>query len=189
IDRLFENVSFITFNYDRCIEHHLFHALQNYYVLSESEAAELLGSLEIHHPYGQVGDLPWQSGNRVPFGQKCSAEDLLAISRRVKTYTEQVDDPAILKKMRKMMHEAEVVVFLGFAFHPQNMEMIKPPRDSKALRVFATGRGVSDSDCEVVEQQIRRHFDKRSRSFQVHLGKNLTCFELFGEYWRSLAYS
>ena len=189
IDRLFENVSFITFNYDRCIEHYLFHALQNYYVISGSEAAELLGSLDILHPYGQVGDLPWQPDGRVPFGMECGALDLLAISQRVKTFTERVDDPDVLKKMRDLVYEAEVVVFLGFGFHPQNMELIKPPKGSSAARVFATGRGISDSDCPVVEHQIKVHFGKWQREFEVHLGKKLTCSELFGEYWRSLAYS
>lgn len=190
LDRLFENVSFISFNYDRCVEHYLFHALQNYFRISEDEAADLLNGLEIHHPYGVIGNLPWQPGGGVPFGARCNAPELLGLSQRVKTFTERVDDAEMVQKMREAMHNAEVVVFLGFGFHPQNMELIKPPRDAKTVRVFATGKGISDSDCGVVEQQIRGHFDKGARSrFQVHLGKKLTCVELFGEYWRSLAHS
>ena len=189
IDRLLENISLISFNYDRCIEHYLFYALQNYYRISEAEVAELLHSLEIHHPYGVVGDLPWQRGGSVPFGLECSPSDLLTISQRVKTFTERVDDLEMVEKMCDAMHKAEVVVFLGFGFHPQNMELIKPPMNSNVLRVFATGKGISGSDCAVVEQQIRDHFDKLEHRFQVHLGANLTCSELFGEYWRSLTYS
>lgn len=58
-----------------------------------------------------------------------------------------------------------------------------------AKRVFATGRGISDSDSAVVEGQICDHFDKLPHVLEVHLGKKLTCSELFGEYWRSLAQS
>ncbi len=64
VGNIFRNVSFITFNYDRCIEHYLFHAirvsysisqndaadrdhLRRYHVLSRKPALDLLGSLPL----------------------------------------------------------------------------------------------------------------------------------------------
>ena len=55
----FKSFALIVFNYDRCIEHFLFHSLQNYYKITGPEAAEIISNLEIHHPYGTAGDLPW----------------------------------------------------------------------------------------------------------------------------------
>jgi hypothetical protein len=58
IDNLFDNVSFISFNYDRCIEHFLLDAIKNYYVVTDQKAIELVGKINIFHPYGKVGTLP-----------------------------------------------------------------------------------------------------------------------------------
>ena len=60
-----KSVALIIFNYDRCIEHYLYHAFQNYYSMSPSESAQLLRDLEVYHPYGVVGsnsaetDISW----------------------------------------------------------------------------------------------------------------------------------
>lgn len=59
INNIFSNVSFINFNYDRCVEHFIFHAIKNYYSLSLSETQDVLELLKIIHPYGQIGKLPW----------------------------------------------------------------------------------------------------------------------------------
>jgi hypothetical protein len=55
ITQIFTNVSFITFNYDRCLEQYLFHAIKDLYRTSETETAKIMGAIEIHRPYGQVG--------------------------------------------------------------------------------------------------------------------------------------
>ena len=58
IKKRLSSVVLVIFNYDRCIEHYLYHALQNYYFMSASDVVSLLQSLEIYHPYGIVGSLP-----------------------------------------------------------------------------------------------------------------------------------
>lgn len=62
LGELLKTLCIINFNYDRCIEHFLFWAVQDLYHKSESEAAEILVGLNIFHPYGSVGVLPWQNG-------------------------------------------------------------------------------------------------------------------------------
>ena len=49
------SVALVIFNYDRCIEHFLYYALQNYYGIGIDKAASLLNHLDIYHPYGTVG--------------------------------------------------------------------------------------------------------------------------------------
>src|SRR4051794_13899814 len=58
LERRLASIALIVFNYDRCIEHYLFHALQRYYQISEADATSLLKHLAIYHPYGTVGHLP-----------------------------------------------------------------------------------------------------------------------------------
>jgi hypothetical protein len=73
ISKLLENASFITFNYDRCVEHFLVHSITNYYDAPFHEVSTLVNQVVIRHPYGITGLLPWQvqtqSVQVVPFGQ------------------------------------------------------------------------------------------------------------------------
>jgi hypothetical protein len=61
VGKLFENVSIIKFNYDRCIEHFLLYAIHDIYHLDAGRTEELLSTLKIVHPYGTIGRLPWQN--------------------------------------------------------------------------------------------------------------------------------
>jgi hypothetical protein len=69
-----KSISFVIFNYDRCVEHYIYHAIKNYYNLSDSKVSELVKNIEFQHPYGSLGPLPWQSQkNSIAFGQELSA--------------------------------------------------------------------------------------------------------------------
>jgi len=55
VDEIFNNVSIVCFNYDRCIEIFLKEALITYYKIDEIKSVDLVGRLNIIHPYGSVG--------------------------------------------------------------------------------------------------------------------------------------
>ena len=87
INKLFEGMYFITFNYDRCIEHFLFHALQNYYRIKPDEAADIMQGFKILHRYGMVGRMQWQGeGGCVPLGHLVAGkgpDDVVRLRPRV----------------------------------------------------------------------------------------------------------
>lgn len=188
IEKLFENISFITFNYDRCIETFLFHAIQDYYGVPESRAAEILSSLRISHPYGMVGALPWQTTSRdaVPFGAKFGGESLLGVSEKIKTFTERVDEQTLLDQLKQQVSNAETIVFLGFSFQDQNMDLLGISAEGVTRRVFATAYGFSSSDCDVISVGIRRMLRREDLKVQIELRNNLKCADLFGEYSKSI---
>ena len=59
LSRRLKSIALIVFNYDRCIEHFLYNSLKNYYDLKPGETGKLVNEIEIYHPYGIVGSLPW----------------------------------------------------------------------------------------------------------------------------------
>ncbi|MCH9012181.1 MAG: hypothetical protein IIA68_03840 [Proteobacteria bacterium] len=185
INQLFEGMSFITFNYDRCIEHFLFHALQNYYRIKPDEAANIMQGFKILHPYGMVGRMQWQ-GEAVgtAFGADVGGRNLLSLAGEIKTYTERIEDEEAITEMRQVVQEAETIVFLGFAFHQQNMRLIKPAPQGNAKRIFATAKGISQGDSALVTKQIKNLFGTNPR---VYLRHDLFCFGLFDEFRRSLS--
>jgi len=113
VSEIFDRVSFINFNYDRCVEHFLFHALQKLYTLPEKDAKAIVDNLNIIHPYGIVGD-----GD---FGN--TSADYVALADGIKTYTEQVGNADVMLSLGAEVARAEAMVFLGFAYHSQNMEL------------------------------------------------------------------
>jgi hypothetical protein len=54
---VFKNLTIINFNYDRRIEQFLLYALRDLFRIDSREAAELMRTLRIYHPYGVVGSL------------------------------------------------------------------------------------------------------------------------------------
>lgn len=155
----FASLSFVIFNYDRCIEHFLFHALQNFYKLPEGRAAELLKNVSFFHPYGAVGRLPWQGENSVAgFGADVGAEVLLNNARQIKTFTEGTDpESSEIVEIRKAVRDCETLLFLGFAYHRLNMDLLTPPRGvrrTKPIRNFGTAIGISDYDCKAISGEI-----------------------------------
>jgi len=120
VAEIFENVSFIIFNYDRCVEHFLENALQRLYALNDQGAISIVADLQIIHPYGQVGTL-----REVPFGASRANYDIIA--QGIKTYTEQIAAADVMEELAGEVSRAACIVFLGFAYHSQNMRLLKPP--------------------------------------------------------------
>lgn len=187
-DRL-KSVSFIIFNYDRCIEHYLYHALQNFYGLSAEEVAKLLSKVHFLHPYGSVGTLPWQGQSNVAhFGEELYPQPLLNNARKIKTFTEGTDPKSSeVCEIRDSVAKAESLLFLGFSFHKLNMKLIHPDTscfdDTSDRRNFATAFGLSNSDCTAIADEIRL---MRSSS-HAEIRNDLKCSAIFGEYTRGIS--
>lgn len=186
ISKLFENTSFITFNYDRCIEHFLVNSVANYYGVPPYEVSAVVNHVTIRHPYGVVGLLPWQvqtQGVRpVPFGRVENA-DLFDVAHQINTFTEQQEDNEKLAAIRRTVQEAEVIVFLGFAFHERNMELLSPGDRCRAKKIYLTRMGIS-SDMSIVINSIKNTLPGVSPDI---FPLNSPCAELFKEFWRGLA--
>jgi hypothetical protein len=159
---IFDSVSFIIFNYDRCIEHFLFHALQAVYAIPEGQAAEILSDLDVIHPYGVVGELlfPLGRSDGVPFGGHGldAVENYVKLSDQIRTYTEQMADGKIAGQISQRVIDAQCIVFLGFAYHSQNLNLLRPPNTMSEKPIFGTAFGMSDSDAAIVHDQLMDFF-------------------------------
>jgi len=86
------NVSFITFNYDRSLEHFLFESLR--YSFSEIPKDEIINEvkqIKIIHIYDKVAPLPWQDEQEgVEYKPKVSEGTLKTFSRNLHYYPDLV---------------------------------------------------------------------------------------------------
>lgn len=185
-EKTFENVSFVNFNYDRCIEFFMRQALMVLHGLPEQVAEDICAQLKIFHPYGTVGTLPkHQDNGGVHFGAEYV--DLIKLAARIKTYTEKMEEHETIE-IKRLIQEADTLIFLGFAFHEQNMRLISPQQGSKANRIISTAFGISVDNAEVVRQYLGNIFDSTRRRTLINhkLSKpplpNIGCAELFDKY-------
>lgn len=192
--RIFDKLHFIIFNYDRCVEQYLYYALQVYYDVTKEEAANILNRVNFYHPYGTVGRLPWQhgDGDAVAFGADPNAAELLTLSDGIRTFTESVEKDGSLSAARDAYLDCKQVLFLGFSFGKQNMQLLCKPRSEVGQyvplgrRVYGTSFGVSDDDQGVFQKRIQRSWPARHPQDSIHL-HNLTCAALFDRYSQSIA--
>ncbi|MBV8799424.1 MAG: hypothetical protein JO208_06420 [Alphaproteobacteria bacterium] len=185
-EKAFENLVLVVFNYDRCVEHFLAHALSSYYALPEIDAQQIVRSISLIHPYGTVGHLAWQQHGGLMFGAEGGGRTLLQISGQVRTFTEQMSDQNVREQIQEAMDEADNIVFLGFAFHEQNMALLKANPSRRSRKVFATALGVSASDCEAIASEVYSIYDSNRDQIRMEIRNDLKCVELFEQYWRSL---
>src|SRR4051794_22218360 len=85
VEQIFEKVSFVSFNYDRCLEYFLFHSLQSVFGINAANANSALENLTIIHPFGSVGDLSEVDFGGPPDGVN---PDIVHILKGIRTYTE-----------------------------------------------------------------------------------------------------
>jgi hypothetical protein len=187
-------VLIISFNYDRCIEHYLFHTLQIYYGINREEAAAALTHLEIFHPYGTVGKLPWQSQiDGIDFGATPHPLQLIAVSKQLQTFTEGIDElKSDIFSIRKTVANAQRIAFLGFAFHPLNLKLLfsdmkYSASDFHQNSVYATAHGISSSDIQHIKNELVRVAGFQESS--IYLRSDLMCSQIFYEYSRGLAFN
>jgi len=192
LEQRFARVAIVSFNYDRCLEHYLFHALMNYYRIGAARAASLLRHLKIYHPYGVVGKLPWmESGNGIEFGSDPKADQLVQLAKLIRTFEEGSNvEESDIERVRNVLAFASRIVFLGFAFHRANLELLFPPQihgvPARRGVVFSTGFGISDPDSGVIRDQLYELAGLKPDS--VRIAHGVKCAGLFTDYRQSLSF-
>lgn len=188
IESIFENISIICFNYDRCIEQYLSQALEHIYLISDKEAQRLVKKLKIYHPYGSVGGFPWSTGNQfdITFGKEINADKLLEQTKEIKTYSEQTDEKDTLNSIKEEVRNANTLVFLGMAYHRQNLDLLMPEGKTKVRKIYGTSMGISDSNKEIYKMELRSFLsDVGQRDGNIFL-EHLKCSAFLDEFNGSL---
>lgn len=186
---VFENVRFITFNYDRSLEIFLIHAIKDGFAISFEAACEIVRRATIVHAYGAIGNLPGLAAvDTVSFGSGERVDDL-ANRDPIRTYSESVAKPELI---HEQMEWTEQIVFLGFAFHPQNMNLIKPTQPLGYKTFIATTFEMSELDVSWAQKKLRSFFEGHVQfsidagDFEFFYPNPIRCSELMARYALSL---
>ena len=147
-------LSIITFNYDRSFEQSLFLALKNSYGLNDSEAASLLTSVPIVHVHGQLGPLPFEPGGR-QYAAPFSGGDIRLTAEGIRIAHETAQDDEQFQEARKFLAGASKVCLLGFGYHPANIARLRLKTLVSSPRVIACTHGLTEQEQQEVFATIR----------------------------------
>ena len=158
IGQTLEQLTIINFNYDRSVEHFLPYALVMAYGIELKEAQQVIAEkLDIVHPHGSVGRRPWQKGEapQAEWGVE-QPWNIHAIAAQLKSLNERSADRNALRDIRLSVASAKRLVFLGFGFQPQNVDLLFENTLSHNPEVLISTYGMSSGNAATVSQMIRR---------------------------------
>jgi hypothetical protein len=132
-----KNLSIITFNYDRSLEHSLYTHLTNLHLTEKTseECVKQLRTIPIIHVYGKLGNLPWKTDDKsasIPYGGNLAGESddirykrIEWVAKSIKIIPESHNTAKEQqKKINELINNAEKIFFLGFGFHSENLRRI-----------------------------------------------------------------
>ncbi len=159
LDMIFNDVAFISFNYDRCIERGLSIGIANYFGLNDDQAKKACLNLRLLFPYGSLGDLmQGNSINHLAFGSPNNIDNLLAAAKNIKTFTEGTANQNFRDEVADLLNWCQTIVFLGFGYLGLNLELLGSPTIATSKRVFGTAYGMSVGNIEALNQSIPQTF-------------------------------
>ncbi|MHC4122430.1 MAG: hypothetical protein ACYSSI_02560 [Planctomycetota bacterium] len=121
-------VSFVTFNYDRSLEHFLFTSLRAYHErITQEQVVNIINQIPIIHLYGQIDMLPWQNPDGRPYGTRFTAHQVKQYRKNISIIFENISEniQSRFDIARNLIDQAEQVYILGFGFHKNNLERLR----------------------------------------------------------------
>lgn len=148
--RFAENqVSFITFNYDRSLEHFIYESFINSFCdqrlgdqmsLSAARYQEYI-PFPFIHVYGLIDDAQWHGGHY--YGEEDAVKNFTKLSHNIKVIGEERPGEEI-DLAKDLIGKAKKVFFLGFGFAEENVKVLDLPNTLHAKQnVYGTAVGMS----------------------------------------------
>ena len=153
LNRAFDTVTFVNFNYDRAIEQYLYWALQQRMLASANEARQMIERLKMIRPYGSIGPLKFNSVDVDAYGTSAYFDPFARIGN-LRTYTEEahLHDANALEQA---LLGARLVIFLGFGYHPTNVDLLKVLQaTSHPRRILGTSKGLHGANIQTISSRI-----------------------------------
>ncbi|MEP6840205.1 MAG: hypothetical protein ABJA75_19270, partial [Bradyrhizobium sp.] len=177
--KIFEKCTFVVFNYDRAIEHFFVHALQRVYDIDLDEALEIVDQARIFHAYGMTGRYGVGRDTASYGAEKINYCEIGVTS--IKTYTETIES----EEIRQAIAAAQSIVFLGLAYHDQNLRLLCTDGQLQVKDVLGTAMFRSDSDIAAIQSQISKWAEPNHRKVflnHIRVANRFAASQMFDDY-------
>jgi hypothetical protein len=161
-------VSFITFNYDRSLEHFFYESLKNSFTYTNKELLTEVKSIPIFHVYGKISDLDWErdsgEGIKYLYHSNKKVQHLFTINKldelrgNIKLmYQNNVKTD--YSKLVEKIKTAKKIFFLGFGYSEENMEVLEIG-DSLSYEqdIYGTAYELSEKRIEEIRRMMKKNW-------------------------------
>ena len=144
-------LSIITFNYDRTVEHFLFTALKNTYNKTKDEVRAVVEQIPIIHLHGRLGFLPWQSGSSRAFGGEINKRALDVSIQNIKIIHEDIKSrDADFTAAKTLLDAADQIIFMGFGYNKTNLDRLEISKLSAEKVIWGTNIGLANRELATI---------------------------------------
>ena len=152
-------LSVITFNYDRSLEQFLYTALRHSYGEGIPESAAKLRRIPIVHLHGQLGRLAELEENGQKYEPRVTGGIVQERSKQIKIIHETTDDHLLsdpqFKAAHRMLTGAKRVCFLGFGYDSTNLRRLLQPTNVLAGKwVVGSAMGFTDAEKGHIRKRV-----------------------------------
>ena len=149
------NLSVVTFNYDRSFEHALFLFLKHNNKLDDEAAEQLRSKVPVIHVHGELGGRRYKPA--IPAaGEPMDGAVVYQSAGSIRVVHESVQDDPEFAEARRLLQQAEVVCILGFAYHRQNVERLRLHQLDPRLTLFGTALSLGTAEKNRAERVVKR---------------------------------
>ncbi len=167
------NLTFVIFNYDRCVERYLDHWMKFRFGI-QFDWRDI--APKFIHVYGSLGNYfdgtcfnPFVYGGKFAFQNPHM--ELPNYVNKLKVFTEDADSSVRLE-ISRAIDEAETIAFFGFGFEEQNMKYFEGQGRWITKKVFATTFGMSQQNGNFIKEKLANQFSSIGRFVHSYDGKS-----------------
>src|SRR5206468_6740127 len=107
------------------------------------------------HIYGQLGAIPEVSGaDGLAYGSTLTPDAVRTAAAGLRIIHENPTADQPVAQAREILETAHRVYFLGFGFHAANLERLGVPSSCAGKRVYASAKGVSSPEWELIQRRF-----------------------------------
>jgi hypothetical protein len=163
----YNQLSVVTFNYDRSLEFYLFTALRNLYNISAEEAAEYVRSIPIVHVHGKLGALREMYGTGRPYDTEISRETIATSVQAIRVVHEDLGDSEEFKDAKRVLMGAKRVLFLGFGYDPTSVKRLEPLAIPQSAAIFGSTNGLTNAERHSVKELFGQRLTTEDSGLEV----------------------
>lgn len=163
------NIDFITFNYDRLLEHSLITSLKETYGENEDNCADMIkNNFNIIHVHGKLNDLPWESSNGRTYGQiPDSINEWREAADGIKIIHEKIEEKSF-NDARKLIENAQNIIFLGLnLYNTINLNRLHIKDNLEEKSIYATLKGLTKPQ----RGNVGSYFDGKIRNLSITVSR------------------
>ncbi|MDP2035911.1 MAG: hypothetical protein Q8L04_00895 [Ignavibacteria bacterium] len=189
VARFKENqVSFITFNYDRSLEILFYETLKSNYNLEDSKIHDLVANISIFHTFGKMPLLRYEDPSKHishNYGDDITEQLITQTMKSILTIHERQGE---LEIITREISKAKRIFFLGFGFADENIKLLNLFNNihSNRIQILATSIGLKQQQTDRITKNMFPSVSKMVNNEKIRFPlpefHQISCKELLSFY-------